>query len=149
MFLIDLPLFAAICKHIVHGVGWYQLTAWCWSDRGITNFPFLQNTGVFLMRVFSYFSFSEVTLKHLSSLWASAISFTVRDRSLLPCCGLLTHCSWSSCVCLCCYYVLVHTYTCILRMSSSFGALLHPHWACQEKKILTIRLHLQRCCVFP
>ncbi len=87
---------------------WYQLTAWSWSDRGITNSSFLQNTGVFLMRVFSYFSFSAVAL---------------------------------NCLCRCC--VLVCTYTNILRTSSSFGALLHPHWACQENYISTVRLHLQ------
>ena len=57
---------------------WYQLKARCWSDRGITNFPFLQNTSVFSMRVFLYFSCWAVALKCLSSSWASAISFTVR-----------------------------------------------------------------------
>ncbi len=71
------------------------------------------------------------------------------DRSLPPCCSLQTHCSWSSFVCLCCYCVLVCTYTSILRMSSSFDALLHSCWGCQEKHILTMRLHLQQCCVFP
>ncbi len=63
-------------------------------------------------------------------------------------CGLQAHCSWSSCVCLCCYCVLVCTYTSMLRTSSSFGALLHPCWGCQEKNILTVRLHLQQCCEF-